>query len=101
MSWKQAASSSAARRPPSAPTIRCAAPISAIEGDLIGRAASPTCLGSGAGRRLRDNRAGFGDDFSGDAAREFRAGRDGDVLDLSRVVAAAKRLELLAGFPRH
>src|SRR5256885_3432011 len=52
-------------------------------------------------RHLCQSRARPGDDLSGDAPGELRAGRDGDVLDLHRLEPHQRRHGLLAGLPAH
>ena len=77
----------------SATTTRCAAPISATnEGALEAwRVSAPPGLRPRPRRGLRDHGAGAGDDLPGDAAHQFRPGRNGDVLDLFRLEADGLR----------
>ena len=67
-----------------------------LNGEDIERIPAPAGLGAGARRRLCDHGARAGDDLSGNAAREFRPGRDGDVFDLLRLEADGLGLALLA-----
>ncbi len=52
-------------------------------------------------RDLRQRRAGAGHDLSGDAPRELRPGRDGDVLDVPCLHAAGRRVAVLGGVRGH
>jgi Branched-chain amino acid transport system / permease component len=52
-------------------------------------------------RRLRELGARAGDDLPGNSPRQFRAGRNGDVLNLHRLGDDRCRLSLLGGFRPH
>ncbi len=75
--------------------------LSGLGGRRCERVPSPARVRSRARRRLCDHGAGAGDDLPGDAARELRAGRDGDVLDLFRLEADRSRLAVLARLRAH
>ena len=83
-------------------TRRSAVRIWGIEGSGgDGRLAAPGPLGHRHGRHLCQRRARAGDDLPGDAPREFRPGRDGDVLDLHRAHADQGRAAVLGGVRPH
>src|SRR6516165_4789009 len=82
--------------PRRSPTIRrFAAPTSAIDGTHDARAAAAGVLGSRRRLDLCQHRAGAGDDLSLDRPGEFRARRNGDVLDLYRLDAGECRPAVL------
>src|SRR5688572_19080659 len=77
--------------------MRCASPTSATDGRLaLPGPRRPRHRGN-----LREPRARARHDLPGDSSREFRAGRDGDVHDLSRVESHQRRHAVLGGILHH
>ena len=71
-----------------------------LRGASVGRVPASVRFRARARRHLCHHGARAGDDLPGDASGEFRAGRDGDVLDLFRLEADRLRLALLARIRR-
>ena len=67
-----------------------------LRSDAVDSLPAPDSFGPRHRRHLCEHRARAGDDLPGDASREFRPGRAGDVLDLYRLDADRRRLCLLA-----
>ena len=72
-----------------------------LKGEGHVRACASSPFRPGHGQRLRQRRAGDRDDLSGDAPGEFRPGRNGDVLHLSRLGDDRGRAALLGGVLPH
>ncbi len=66
----------------------------------LGRVPASIGLWPRSRRGLRDHGVGFGDDLPGDAADQFRARRNGDVLDLFRMETDGPGRTLLVRLPR-
>ena len=84
-----------------ATTRTSAAPISVTERDTHGFVPASGAGGARDRRHLCLHGARRRDDLPGDRPSEFRAGRDGDVLDLHRLAAHPVGLPVLARLRRH